>query len=430
MWRSRHVSAMTSVEQARLGGQYWRVWTSSVVSNVGDGVSAVALPLLAASLSADPRIVAGVAAAGKLPWLFFALLSGAIVDRLDRRKLMVGVNAFRGLLVVVFAILVSVDEVGIGVIYAFVFIIGICETLFDNAATSILPSVVRSSELERANSRLYAAEVTTNSFLGPPIGGLLFAAAVAAPFFVDAVSFFIAAGLIWTLSGSYRPAPPEHPSDHPGSITADIAAGVRWLWKHRLLRTLSLLLGAYNFVEAAVIAVLVLLATQTLGMSDRAFGFIFIGGAIGAVAGAIGSARIVTTIGTSRALLGSLLTGALTYVLIGLSTAPWMLAVCLGLSWFVGTIWNIVTITLRQRLVPDHLLGRVNSAYRFVGLGALPLGALAGGFTSASFGLRTPAIIGGCLLAIAAVLTAKQLLSDTANHAQAHPHVDASGRDP
>ena len=190
----------------RLGSRYWRLWSASVVSNLGDGIDAAALPLLAATLTRDPRLVAGMAVAFTLPWLLFALPAGAIVDRLDRRKVMYRVNVVRAALVAVIALSVVTDTASIWLLYVLAFSLGSCETLFDNAAQSIMPSIVATPQLERANGRLYAGEVVTNVFVGPPIGGILFAVAASVPFWLDSASFLVAALLVATIAGSFRPA--------------------------------------------------------------------------------------------------------------------------------------------------------------------------------------------------------------------------------
>ena len=252
----------------RLGSRYWRLWSASVVSNLGDGIDAAALPLLAATLTRDPRLVAGMAVAFTLPWLLFALPAGAIVDRLDRRKVMYRVNIVRAALVGVIALSVVTDTASIWLLYVIAFSLGTCETLFDNAAQSILPSIVETDQLELANGRQYAGEVVANTFVGPPIGGILFAVAASVPFWLDSASFLIAALLVATIAGSFRPAGAKVAGEKR-SLRADIAEGVRWLRNHRLLRTLALVLGALNFASWLGMATAVLFAQEILGLDER-----------------------------------------------------------------------------------------------------------------------------------------------------------------
>jgi MFS family permease len=236
--------------ELQLGSRYWRLWWASTISNLGDGIDLAALPLLAAALTRDPRLVAGLAVAARLPWLLFALTAGALVDRVDRRALMVGVNLVRGGLVAVIAVMVATGTTRIWLLYVISFLLGVNETLFDNAAQSLLPSIVAPALLETANGRQQAAEVVANSFAGPPLGGILFSLTASAPFWADSASFVIAAALIATISGAFRPTRPADSDLTPRpSIRADIAEGIRWLHGHRLLRTLAMLLGVANLAR-------------------------------------------------------------------------------------------------------------------------------------------------------------------------------------
>ena len=276
--------------EGKLGSAYWRLWTASTISNLGDGIDLAALPLLAASLTRDPRLVAGLATAAGLPWLFFALVAGAIVDRTDRRALMVRVNVARGLLVGVVAVTAATGTARIWSLYLVAFALGVAETLFDNAAQSMLPSIVPPSLLELANGRQYAAEVVGNSFVGPPVGGLLFAATLSLPFWADAASFFVSAALIATLVGSFRPPPRLGLDGQPAprrSIRADIGEGLRWLYHHRVLRTLALLLGTLNFCGNMALATFVLFSQEELGLNDTGYGLLLAGMAVGGVIGGL-----------------------------------------------------------------------------------------------------------------------------------------------
>lgn len=258
--------------KARLGANYVRLWSASTVSNLGDGVTLAALPLLAASLTRSPTSIAAISLAGTLPWLFFALVTGALADRLDRRRTMVLVDGFRMLVTGVLAVLVVTGTDSLVALALIAFVLGSAETLFDNSAQSILANAVDRDALELANSRLYAAEVVTNQFVGPPLGAFLFATAAAAPFLLDAGSFGIAAVVVLGLRGSFRPDRTTGVDAAPPSIRADIAEGLRWLRHHELLRTLAIALGVINMLDAAVLAVFVLYALEVLGLSQTGYG--------------------------------------------------------------------------------------------------------------------------------------------------------------
>jgi len=241
--------------------------------------------------------------------------------------------------------------------------------------------------------------------VGPPIGSLLFAVAVALPFGMDAGSFALSAALLATLPRQRRQRL-EHPT-----IRTAIADGLRWLTRHRLLRTLAVLLGVNTFCGQLGSATLVLLATETLHLDARGYGLLLAGAAIGGLLGGLVNARVVTRIGELPAVLTALATNALVFVGIGLSPNAIMLGALLATNGFVTTLWNIVTVSLRQHIVPSELLGRVNSVYRMLGWGLIPLGALTGGLVAHVFGLRAPYPIAGVLRGIALLVALPVLIS-------------------
>jgi MFS family permease len=395
------MTATAALPRKRLGPRYWRLWTASTISNLGDGVDLAAMPLLAASLTRDPRLVAGLAVALSLPWLLFALPAGAIVDRLDRRKVMYRVNLVRAALVAGLAVTVATDTASIWLLYVIAFGLGIAETLFDNAAQSIMPSIVDAELLELANGRQYAAEVVANTFVGPPLGGVLFAVAISLPFWLDSGSFLVSALLIATLAGSFRPAgAAAREAGTRRSLRAEIAEGVRWLRGHRLLRTLALLLGAMNFTMTMVMATAVLFAQEILGLDDRGYGLLLAGMAVGSVLGGLFGSRIAAALGPGRALVTAVAACMFSEAAVGLMSHAVPVALLFWISGLFGTVWNIITVSLRQQIIPDVLLGRVNSVYRFLGWGSMPLGALAGGLIANAFGLRAPYLVGGVIAAV------------------------------
>jgi MFS family permease len=395
----------------RLGGVYWRLWTASTISNLGDGVDVAALPLLAATLSRNPTVVAGLAAMAFLPWLVFALVAGALVDRLDRRRVMIVADSARAVLVGVIALTVATGSVQIWLLYVIAFALGINETLFDNAAQSILPMVVVPDLLETANGRQYAAEVVGNQFVGPPVGGLLFSVAIATPFVLDGVSFALSAILIATIAGSFRTASAARAATAPRrSIRAEVAEGVRWLRRHRVLKTLALLLGLMNLCMNMGFAVFVLFAEQVLGLDDRGYGLLLGVMAVGSVLGGLFGARIARRLGPSSALIVSIAVTGATELGVGLVSSAWVVAALMWLSGLFSVVWNVITVSLRQRIIPDELLGRVNSVYRFLGWGSIPIGSVLGGVLASAFGLRAPFIIGG-VVGVAATVVALPFLS-------------------
>ncbi len=383
----------------RLGGNFTRLWTAGTVSNLGDGVVLAAVPLLAASLSDSPTVVALVATAGTLPWLLFSLVGGAIADRTDRRRTMSVVDGMRFVAVGALgvALLAGVESIALLVIVSFA--LGMAETVFDNASQAILPSLVPDDLLEAANGRLEGAQIVTNQFVGPPLGAWLFGLAVSAPFFLDAGSFAFAAVLVLTLRGSFRPAR----SLAGTTMRTDIAEGVRWLVRHRILRSLAIALGIINFVGMAAMAILVLYARDVLHLSPTQYGLLLAAEAGGAVLGSMVAARISARIGAGTTLALAILVSAGSFFVPVLWAQPLAVAASLAVGAFGGLVWNVITVSMRQSLVPDELLGRVNSAYRLVGWGTMPLGALTGGLVASAFGLRAPFLVAGIVAALLAL---------------------------
>jgi MFS family permease len=375
----------------RLGGNFVRLWTAGAVSNLGDGVVLAAMPLLAASLSDSPTTVALVAAAGSLPWLVFSLVGGAIADRTDRRRTMSVVDAMRFVAMAALGVALVNGSESIALLVIVSFALGMAETVFDNASQAILPSVVTDDALETANGRLEGAQIVANQFVGPPLGAWLFGLAVAAPFFVDAGSFLFAAVLVLTLRGSFRPQRTVAAT----TMRADIAEGVRWLVRHRVLRTLAIALGIINFVGMAAMTVLVLYARDILHLSGLQYGLLLAVESAGAVLGSMMASRISARVGPGTALAAAIAVSAGSFFVPVFWAEPVAVAASLAVGAFGGLVWNVITVSLRQSLVPDELLGRVNSAYRLVGWGTMPLGALTGGLVADAFGLRAPFFLAG-----------------------------------
>ncbi len=371
-----------------LGPEYRKLWTSSTISNLGDGVTLVAGPLLAATLTRDPLLVAGLAFAQRLPWLLFSLVSGALVDRLDRRRVMAVVDVFRSAMVGFLGIAVLLDFANIPLMYAVFFALGTAETLFENASISILPSVVPKGSLERANGRLFGAQIIANEMAGPPLGGFLFATVAAAPFLLDAGTFAAGAALVLAMRGRFRVEIVE--GAPPTTLGDEISEGLRWLLRHRLLRTLAVTLGIMNLTFAATTSILVLFAQERLGIGSVGYGLLFSSLAVGGVLGSVAAERLVTWFGAGTTMRAGLLIEAVSPAFIALAQNAYVTGAMLALFGFHMIVWNVVTISLRQEIIPERLMGRVTSAYRLLGLGGASLGALFGGLLARSFGLAAP----------------------------------------
>lgn len=400
-----------------LGKEYRKLWAASAISNLGDGVRLTALPLLAATLTREPAAIAGIELASTLPWLLFALLAGALVDRIDRRRAMAVANTLRAILVAFLAVMVLTGEASMVLLYVVAFLLGSAETIFDNAAQAILPSLVPRDQLERANGRLYAAEMVTNQFAGPPVGAFLFVAAAAAPFFLDAASFLIAALLIVGLSGTFRVT--HEPGRARTTLRADISEGVRWLWEHRLLRTLALMLGTWNMLELAAVSTLVLFSLETLGIGEIGFGMLSASFVIGSIVGSVVAPGLSRRLGPGTTLVLQVGMAAVASGVIALASNPYLVGAMFAIHGFTAVTWNVITVSLRQSIIPDRLLGRVNSVYRLVGWGSMPVGAALGGLLADGFGLRAPYVVAAVALAAMAVIASRFITNREITEARA-----------
>jgi MFS family permease len=400
-----------------LGPEYRKLWTASTISNLGDGVTLVAGPLLAVTFTRDPVLVAGVAFAQRVPWLLFPLISGALVDRLDRRRVMGYADTARTALIGVLGVAVLLGWASLPLMYAIFFLMGTLETLFDNASQAIIPAVVRRDLLERANSRLYAAEIVSNQLAGPPLGGFLFGVAVALPFLLDAGTFAAAAALILALRGQFRPERPE--GAPPTTLVAEIWEGLRWLWNHRLIRTLAIMLGVFNLTFAATDAILVLFAQDVLGLGSFGYGLLVTSGAVGGLVGSLMADRIIARLGSGRTLQASVLVSAVVLTVVALSESAFVVWAVFLLIGITVVVWNVITVSFRQAVIPQDIFGRVNSVYRLLGWGGISVGALLGGFLARSFGLTAPFWFAASVLAIMFVLTLPLVNNRTVAEARA-----------
>ena len=396
--------------RAPLGASYWRLWTSSGLSNLADGVFKIALPLLAIQLTQSPTLIAGLTVAATLPWLLFALTAGALADRLDRRKLMLWANLSRALLPAVLAAVILLDFGSIWALYVVALMVGVAETLYDTSAQSIMPQVVHRDQLSRANGRLYAVELTANQFIGPPLGGLLVAIGVVAGLAVPAALWLAAVGGLLLIPGAFRTE-----REQKTTLRFDIREGLRFLWNQKILRTLAVMTGVFNFASSAAFAVLVLFAVgpaSEMELSEVGFGLLLTTSALGAFVGSFISEWVEARLGRSKSLTLTVFGVALFLGAPALTDNPYVLGPILFVGGVLIVLWNVITVSLRQRITPNRLLGRINSAYRLLAWGTMPLGAAAGGLLAQWLGLQAMFAIMGLLTL--ALLGMMPILTDKA----------------
>ncbi|MGQ4267230.1 MFS transporter [Nocardiopsis changdeensis] len=406
-----------------LGPGYRRLLAAGALGNLGDGIALVALPWYTATLTGDPVAVAAVAAAGRLPWLG-ALVAGAVGDRMDRRRLMVRAGAGKALVLVVLAALAAVGAAPVPVVVAAALLVGVCEVFFDNTAQSLMPMVVPRERLERANGMLWSVEEVAGRFAGAPLAGVLVAVSAAAAFGAQALLAAGAVGALLALRGDFTPAAGAGAAV---PLRVLVGEGVRWLWGHRLLRTLAVVLGLSNLAASMNAAVLVLFARDVLGVGAAGFGLLLTAVSAGMVLGAQVVHRLVPLVAPGVALAAALAVQAVGYLLVGSVHRVWVFAVCFVAVGFFTMWWNVVTVSLRQRIVPGHLLSRVLAAYRTVGWGTAPVGALAAGGLAAAlepvvgrvWALSAPFLVAGVLSAALVAVSAARLTTRAVRAAEA-----------
>ncbi|MGV1008524.1 MAG: MFS transporter [Dermatophilaceae bacterium] len=399
-----------------MGRRFWVVWTAGSISFLGDGLTAGALPLLAVSLTDDARLISLVDALAMLGWLLLGLVSGVVVDRVDRILIMGRVDAVRALITAVFAGLVIAGRSQIWVLLATSLLLGLAAPFFDNASSSLLPELVPPELFEKANSSTQVSMMLATSLLGPPIGAVLFTAYPGAPFGFDAVSFACASLLVLRVRSRSavsrrRPAQPgagTHAETQAGAWHM-LRAGLAYLVRDPTLRTLALAVGAVNTVVGGIMAVFVLYVTQDLGLPGPAYGWLLATFAIGGVLGSLVTSVLVRRIGQRACSVGSLVTFGVVAVMLGAVPSTAAVVVVLIVGGAASMVWNVVTISYRQRVVPSALLGRVTSAYRMIAFLGMPLGAAAAGLLSHQIGTPHAYLAGGVALLVTALLAAPEL---------------------
>lgn len=434
-----------SDKSAKLGKNYWRLWTAHATSNLGDGLATVAFPWLASAVTRDPFLIALIAVMSRLPWLIFTLPAGVITDRFDRKKILVAMDIARGVLALVLAGAIYLERnslpalnnltastvvetnyllywslVGIALLFGF------AEVLRDNAGQTFLPSVVAKENLESANGKLWSAEYVMNSFVGPPLASFLLGVAVYLPFFIHSSTFFIAAGLIALIVTTPKPASDVEVKTKV-NFQAEIKEGFNWLWSHSLLRPMAIILGTLNLVGSITAATFILFAQEILETSVFEFAILGTSGAIGGALGGILGPKISKKLGSGPSLYLTLLSMPIMSLIIGV-TSNWYIAwVMIAGTTIFAVLWNVITVSLRQSIIPTHLLGRVNSVYRFFAWGSMPIGTLIGGaivsatelFGDRELALRMPYFVSLLLGLVIFVFAAPRLTTEKIERARA-----------
>jgi MFS family permease len=396
-----------------LGRPFWTLWSASTLSSLGNGLNSVALPLLAATLTRRPLAVAAVLFVARIPWLVVAIPAGAYADRADRPRLMRLMDLVRAGLLAGVAVLVAIGSMTIDLIYAFAFVVGVCDTFFSGSTQAVLPAIVDEASLHRANGLLSVGRTTTEQTVGPAIGGTLFALARTIPFAADAVSFLGSAAFLLGLGGaqSHAVGRTKRPglAAAAGGLWAEMKAGVAWYRHSTVLCLVTGTVAVLAFSQAMVSGILVLFALERLHLHDIGYGLFMAGVAVGNIIGGIIAARLLRRVGTATVVIAATVLAAVGYIGGGSTTSPYLAAALLGLEAVAVVIGNVATISFRQRSTPPEMQARIANVWRSIVWGVIPFGALAGGILGAHLGLRVPFFVAGGLQLVLAGLIARPL---------------------
>lgn len=381
-----------------LSANFWKLWGSSAAANLADGITLVAIPLIAVRLTTSPAEVAGVTVAGQVPALLFGLVAGGLADRLDRRWTMLTVQLLRVAVIGILAILASADVLSLPMIYAAAFVIGAGETFFDTNAQSIVPALVGRDRLVTANGRLFAVEMVMNSFVGPPLGGLLIALSVPLALAVGALGYALAALGLLLIVGGFRAAR-EQPMRR---LHVEIGEGISYLIRHRLLLTLSAMVSFGRLGAAGFFALLPLYAVAPgpMGLSEPGYGLLLLTLGAGSLVGSFVTGRLVERFGRPGVLILATAVFASGMLVPALTPEPLIVSAGLFVAGVAIMAWNITNVSVRQSILPSRLMGRVHATHRFIANAAGLLGAVMAGVIGEALGLPAVFAIGAGIVAI------------------------------
>ncbi|MER5458286.1 MFS transporter [Micromonospora sp. NPDC002389] len=393
------------VDRAPLGRPFWTFWSAAALANLGDGIRVAAFPLLAAALTDAPLAVAAVAAAQFLPWLVSGLLAGTLADRRSARTLLAAADTARVLVLATLATAVALGGATIALVVVAAFLLGIGETIRDTAAQTAVPRLVADAHLEKANGRLVAGEIVGKEFVGPPVGAMLFVVGAAIPFAVNGATLALAVMLMLSLPLTLAHRATSAPTtDETANAEGDgILAGLRWLLRQPMLRTLVLVTAAVAAADTAWFAIFVLYARDALGLGAFGFGLLLATGAAGGLIGSFAADRLVARFRHRHVLTWSMAVTAGVPVLLAVTPHRAAAVAVVVTTSAAFAVLNVAALSVRQRLVPGGLLGRVIAASRMLTYSCTALGALAGGALAAGAGIEAPFVFSGVIAVTATV---------------------------
>jgi MFS family permease len=380
----------------KLGPAFNRLFSASVISNLSDGLLAVAAPLLAISLTKDPILISMLSAFVMLPWLLFAIPIGLIVDRSNKRLLITFTNSIRFITAGLVALAISTDTITIYWLLLATFLIGTCEVATDTAAQSLIPVILEKKNFEKANSRMNIAETVIQNFIGAPLSGFLYATSIVLPFILNSLGFLVAAIFVLMIPAHLisNGSSVETEDAEKKSFISEIKFGLNYLWNDRPLRRLVATTTSLGFFYSVSTSTLILFITETLEVQAKYFGVLMAGAGSGGVLGGILTPVLSKKFGRGSVLAVAIFISSITVLFQGISPNVWVFGVIGFISAFAITNWNILLMSCYQVLIPAELYGRIHGARRTFVWGVMPIGALLGGVIAQN-GLRLPLIIGG-----------------------------------
>lgn len=397
-----------SESASKLPSAFNRLWRSSIVSNLADGLLRTVVPIYAISLTESPILISLISAMTLLPWLFFAVIIGTLADRIDRKKLLIYSNLLRTSVVAAMAVAISAGVMTIYLLLALIFIAGACEVSIDTTAQSMIPELLEKDQLERGNSRLYIAETVLSPCIGSPLSGFLYAIAVVAPFYSASAGYLVALALLvlmpyQSLNRTVREANDStSPEDARARFIDELKFGIRYLFTHQRLRQLVIITTILGFLFSASSATAALFMVKELGLDPRYFGVVLAIQGVGGVAGGLLANRLSTRFTRGKTLATTMILATALVALTGLVPNIYLFTVVATVAGMASTIWNILLMSTYQVLIPNHLYGRIHGARRTIVWGLMPIGAFLGGVI-ATGGLRLPFIICGIIGFIVAI---------------------------
>jgi Na+/melibiose symporter-like transporter len=398
------------VKPGRLPPAFANVFTANLASSLGDGIARTAIPLLGARLTHDPFLISMIAALALLPWLFFAIPAGILIDRIDRRRALALAQAVRLVLAALLVGLVATDALTIWWLFLVIFVYGAFETVYDGAIRAVVPSIVSKVDLPRANSRIEGGELVVQNFIAGPLTSALFAVSVLIPLGINGLVFAFAGALALFLprAASGRQFVREPRDEAPWH--RQFVDGLRFILASPMLRTLWFFSTFCGLMTSAATASFVLFILDTLAVPEPLFGVFLLSGAVGGILGAVVTNRLKSRWGAGVTMAVAVAATGLSFVLIGVLPVLWAAGLGYGLSSLFLTTWNILVMSLRQAVIPGRLLGRVHGTWRTLLWGAMPLGAVLGGLV-ARIDLALPFVIFGALETLASLVFFRFLLT-------------------